>query len=190
MTTDERGWAADEVRAAERPLLEAGVPLMRMAARALAAEVRAMRPTSLLVLAGSGDNGGDAMFAAAELAAEGVPVAVWQVGSRVHDEALRAAMDAGARRVPAYSGEDVVLDGILGIGARPPLRDPARSAVASLLAADPRPRIVAVDLPSGVPDSVTDHIPLVGAEGYQAMTNQVDRLSRELPRGGAAAESG
>lgn len=37
-----------------------------------------------------------------------------------------------------------------------------------------------VDLPGGVPDSVTDHIPLVGAEGYQAMSNQVDRLSREL----------
>ncbi len=36
-----------------------------------------------------------------------------------------------------------------------------------------------VDLPAGVPDSVTDHIPLVGAEGYQALSNQVERIARE-----------
>ncbi|MEO3938514.1 glycerol-3-phosphate dehydrogenase/oxidase [Dermatophilaceae bacterium Soc4.6] len=33
------------------------------------------------------------------------------------------------------------------------------------------------DLPSGVPDSVTEDIPLVGAEGYQALVNQVPRLA-------------
>lgn len=146
----ERGYTAAEVRAAERPLLEAGVPLMRMAATALAGAVRSLNPESVLVLAGSGDNGGDALFAAAELAAEGVAVSVWQVGTGVHDAALRAATDAGARLVTGFGGEDVVLDGILGIGARPPLREPARSAVLAVLAAEPRPRIVAVDLPSGV----------------------------------------
>jgi glycerol-3-phosphate dehydrogenase len=34
-----------------------------------------------------------------------------------------------------------------------------------------------VDLPSGVPDSVTENIPLLGAEGYHALMNQVDRLA-------------
>ncbi|MBD5831363.1 glycerol-3-phosphate dehydrogenase/oxidase [Janibacter melonis] len=34
------------------------------------------------------------------------------------------------------------------------------------------------DLPPGVPDSVTEHISLVGAEGYQALVNQLDTLSR------------
>ncbi|GAA1243965.1 glycerol-3-phosphate dehydrogenase/oxidase [Janibacter melonis] len=34
------------------------------------------------------------------------------------------------------------------------------------------------DLPPGVPDSVTENIPLVGAEGYQALVNQLDTLSR------------
>lgn len=40
-----------------------------------------------------------------------------------------------------------------------------------------------VDLSPGVPDSVTEHIPLVGAEGYQALVNQLDTLSRrhDLP---------
>ena len=39
------------------------------------------------------------------------------------------------------------------------------------------------DLAAGVPDSVTEHIPLVGAEGYQALVNQVEALSRrhDLP---------
>ncbi|MGB0100107.1 MAG: glycerol-3-phosphate dehydrogenase/oxidase [Nocardioides sp.] len=36
-----------------------------------------------------------------------------------------------------------------------------------------------VDLPSGVGASVTDQIPIVGAEGYAALTNQVDRIARE-----------
>ena len=33
------------------------------------------------------------------------------------------------------------------------------------------------DLGDGVPDSVTEHIPLLGAEGYHALTNQIDRLA-------------
>ena len=39
------------------------------------------------------------------------------------------------------------------------------------------------DLSPGVPDSVTEHIPLLGAEGYQALVNQLDALSRrhDLP---------
>lgn len=39
------------------------------------------------------------------------------------------------------------------------------------------------DLSAGVPDSVTEHIPLLGAEGYPALVNQLDTLSRrhDLP---------
>jgi glycerol-3-phosphate dehydrogenase len=36
------------------------------------------------------------------------------------------------------------------------------------------------DVGGGVPPSVTEHIPLVGAEGYHAMVNQLDRLSRRV----------
>ncbi len=34
-----------------------------------------------------------------------------------------------------------------------------------------------IDLASGVAESVTEHIPLLGAEGYHALMNQVDRLA-------------
>src|SRR3954452_17033410 len=36
------------------------------------------------------------------------------------------------------------------------------------------------DIGSTVPPSVTEHIPLVGAEGYHAMVNQVDRLAQKF----------
>ena len=73
-----------QVRAAEAPLLAAGEPLMRRAAAALAAIVReeladAVNPR-ILVLVGSGDNGGDAMFAAALLARGGRGGAAARVG--------------------------------------------------------------------------------------------------------------
>lgn len=160
-------YTAEQVRAAERPLLDAGVPLMRRAASTLAAVVReqlrdAAAPR-VLVLAGSGDNGGDALYAAAELG-DIAEVDVLQVGSRIHDLALDAARRAGAHlvdlptAVAAASGYHVILDGILGIGASPDpaLRGTARDAVSQLLPAvrDGMPRPIAVDLPSGLhPDT-------------------------------------
>ncbi|MER3388597.1 MAG: NAD(P)H-hydrate epimerase [Microcella sp.] len=144
------GWTAAEVRAAEAPLLAADEPLMRRAAAALAEVVRevlrdrgspAEQGPGILVLAGSGDNGGDALFAAAEIAAEGARVSVIQTGSRVHEEATAAARVAGARWVrlddgldSALAGAAVILDGILGIGGdSPALRGDARATVARIL---------------------------------------------------------
>jgi len=158
-----RGYTAAQIRAAERPLLEAGEPLMARAAAGLAGVLRRMlaeTPGPLLVLAGSGDNGGDALYAAAELAADGETVWIVPVGSRIHEEARDRAVDAGAREAdPAVAAElarsaAIVLDGILGIGSvgHPALRDTAREVVAALRPLNPR--VVAVDLPSGIdPDT-------------------------------------
>lgn len=108
------GYGGDQIRAAERPHLDAGEPLMQRAADGLARIVGellddpAVRPVdgpgSVLVLAGSGDNGGDALFAGARLAAAGRHVAVLRVGSRVHEAGLAAALDAGARLLDSPSG--------------------------------------------------------------------------------------
>jgi NAD(P)H-hydrate epimerase len=155
------GYTAAQVRAAEQPLLEAGVPLMRRAAAALAAEVRGLSPHRVLVLVGSGDNGGDALFAAAELAADGVTVDLVPTAPRHHAEGAMAALAAGARWVAATDAArfatdvDVILDGILGTGTgrSPALRDSAREIVAAILPvldAPKRPRVVAVDIPSGI----------------------------------------
>jgi NAD(P)H-hydrate epimerase len=156
-------YTADAVRSAEAPLLAAGEPLMQWASRALAAVARdALAGVSgaVLVLAGSGDNGGDALYAAAELAADGYDVDVVLTSDRVHRDALGAALAAGARmrsggglggRVSQYA---LILDGILGIGARADarLRGVARGVVEALAPAVAASDIVviAVDLPSGL----------------------------------------
>ncbi|TCL77398.1 MULTISPECIES: NAD(P)H-hydrate epimerase [unclassified Curtobacterium] len=170
------GYGGDQIRAAERPHLDAGEPLMQRAADGLARIVGdllddpAVRPGdgpgSVLLLVGSGDNGGDALFAGARLAAAGRHVAVLRVGSRVHEAGLAAALDAGARLLDDPAGPeavvtdaaldaDLVLDAILGIGVRGPaaLRSPAREVVDAVreLARDQRaPFVVAVDVPSGI----------------------------------------
>lgn len=143
---------AAQVRAAEAPLLAAGVPLMRRAAAALAEVIAERIPERMLVLAGPGDNGGDALFAAADIAARGVPVDILRTSDRVHEKALQTAMGAGAHGIRLAdldpAAYDVIVDGILGIGARGGLRGPARHAVTALLSASAV--VIAVDLPSGL----------------------------------------
>lgn len=133
-------------------------------AAALAADLRrvladrATRPGRVLLLVGTGDNGGDALYAGAELAAEGVEVTILPTGMRWHRDAAEAAANAGARfadpadaaRLAAES--DVVVDGILGTGASPGLRGAARDLVAAILPVlgPGGPAVVAVDLPSGI----------------------------------------
>ena len=159
-----KGYSAEQVRAAEAPHLAAGVPLMARAASGLAGEIRRLLPEAggrLLLLVGSGDNGGDALYAGAELAGEGAEVAIVTTGSRVHEQGLAAALAAGAYRTnpeevaPLAADSHVVVDGILGTGtsANPALRGGARdvvSAILPVLAADPHPLVVAVDIPSGI----------------------------------------
>ncbi|MFT4028576.1 MAG: NAD(P)H-hydrate epimerase [Protaetiibacter sp.] len=176
-----RGYTADEVRAAEAPALAAGVPLMARAAAGLADAVSAelsrlgvpVRWAHILLLVGSGDNGGDTLHAGALLADRGAHVDYAPLGSRIHREGEMAALAAGARRIddaPAGSGyrealaaADAILDGIVGIGATAGLREPARTVV---IVARERviarqgalPVTFAVDVPSGVhPD--TGHVP-------------------------------
>ncbi|MBN9212286.1 MAG: NAD(P)H-hydrate epimerase [Microbacterium sp. 71-36] len=167
MTERTVAYTADAIRAAEAPLLAAGRPLMREAARALAevvADELARTPGPVLVLAGSGDNGGDALYAAADIAGAGTRVDVVLTRDRVHRDALDAAVAAGAGLrdasdiCGAHSDHVLVVDGILGIGASSDsrLRGTARAVVEALLpvVASERVRVVAVDVPSGLhPDS-------------------------------------
>ena len=109
----------------------------------------------VVLLVGSGDNGGDALYAGARLARRGAAVvAVLLAPDRTHPGGLAALLRAGGRTVAAADAEDtvlradLVLDGIVGIGGKGGLRpDAARLAT---LAGDSGALVVAVDLPSGV----------------------------------------
>ncbi len=172
------GYSAAQVRAAEKPLLDAGVPLMARAAAGLAGELRRLHTTSrrdgpIVVLVGSGDNGGDALYASATLAAEGVGMVLIRTGSRVHEAAWAAAQHAGAVELQPdgipnlVADAAIIVDGILGTGtgADPALRGTARDVVLRLLPVlgrDDAPAVVAVDIPSGIgPDDGTVPDPAV-----------------------------
>ena len=160
------GYTAAQIRAAEAPLLAAGVPLMQRASAALAREVRALLghdDARVLLLVGSGNNGADALYAGAILAEGGADVTIVRTGDRVHAAALESALAAGAHD-PGVGGPtsaevaglaasvDLVVDGILGTGtgANPALRGRGRELVAAVLAAGATAPVVAVDIPSGI----------------------------------------
>ncbi len=145
-----------QVRAAEADLMRS-LPhgtLMQRAATGLAHAVLDLLGGGygrrVLVLVGSGDNGGDALYAAAVLSRRGVAVDILLVGSSHHEAGLAAARAAGGRvagSVNDLSGQpDLVVDGIVGIGGRPGLAPPVVEVLAALEAIP----VVAVDVPSGV----------------------------------------
>ena len=151
---------AAAMRAAEQEFFDAhpGTDLMAVAAGQVAAQARGMladlgcgvRGGSVLVLVGGGNNGGDGLLAAAELADEGCHVRVcpvlgtphaagWQVALRVGCEVV--TMEQAGQVVP-----DLVIDAVLGIGGRPGIPDDLARLGEQLYAAS----WLAVDLPSGL----------------------------------------
>lgn len=167
------GWTVAQVRDAEARRMAVVGPdaLMQVAAAGLAAAIlRRLRGRAygsrVLLAVGSGNNGGDALFAGAALARRGVRVVAWRTGGAVHPAGWTAFLAAGGREVDAaealrgLAGQAWVVDGVAGIGSRPGLAP----EVARLAAAcrEQRVPVVAVDLPSGLapepPFSTEEHI--------------------------------
>jgi len=158
----------------------------RAVAEALAARME-VRGKRVLVLVGPGNNGGDGLVAARYLAQAGAEVACYLTRPRTpgDDDNFRLAQEAGVftttadddqgRRVlrRLAGGADVVVDALLGTGARLPVRGgvaevlqtvgralarrarPAPQGVARLTGVPEQPRqgrplVVAVDGPSGL----------------------------------------
>lgn len=153
-------YTADAIRAAEAPLL-ASLPdgaLMRRAAyglaTAIAAELRvrtaAVAGRHVCAVVGSGDNGGDGLWAATLLRRRGVAAtAVLLNPEHTHAKALAAFRAAGGRLVDAVPpAADLVIDGVVGISGSGPLRPAAAEVFAAVDAAGIP--VVAVDIPSGI----------------------------------------
>lgn len=160
-------YSVETVRAAERELM-GQLPdgaLMQRAAAGLAAACAGMLGRTygsrVVLLVGSGDNGGDALFAGARLARRGAGVsAVLLSPERVHEGGVAALRAAGGRVMvapgavvegrtvpvePVIAKADLVVDGIVGIGGKGGLRPVAVELMDSV-----RSPVVSVDLPSGV----------------------------------------
>ncbi|MFA9517218.1 NAD(P)H-hydrate dehydratase [Halopenitus sp. H-Gu1] len=172
MITAQRMMAVDANAAA------LGVPrkqLMESAGNAIAREIRSIADpgTSVTLVCGRGNNGGDA-FAAARFLSDydvrvrllGRPETISTGIARANWEALSAAeIDAEPVTDPTADPDsleledaDVIVDALLGTGVTGPLREPERTVTRRINEAgangsgtDTRPTtIIAVDVPSGV----------------------------------------
>src|SRR5215210_6256636 len=153
-------YSADAIREAEAPLL-ASLPdgaLMRRAATGLAnaiaremtARTGGVAGRSVCAVVGSGDNGGDALWASTFLRRRGASAAaVLLKPDRTHEAALAAFLRAGGRIVKSVpAATDLVIDGVVGISGSGPLRPDAAEVFAAVDEANIP--VVAVDIPSGI----------------------------------------
>ena len=126
---------------------------MKLAAAAVAETAWVMleaQPGTVLVLAGSGGNGGDGLYAGAVLAERGVTVHAL-VPERCHEEALTAFRAAGGTVLSADalpSGCTLLIDAIAGLGSARGLSDTALSLYRR--ATSTGTAVLAVDMPTGV----------------------------------------
>src|ERR1700741_2380376 len=167
LTSMRHYYSVDAIRDAEAQLL-ASLPdgaLMRRAAFGLATEIigeltartGGVAGRRVCAVVGSGDNGGDALWAATFARRRGAAAdAVLLNPDHTHRKGLAAFRKAGGRIVESVlPATDLVIDGVVGISGSGPLR-PAGGAVFAAVAADEIP-VVAVDIPSGI-DAATGAI--------------------------------
>ncbi|MEX1252938.1 MAG: NAD(P)H-hydrate dehydratase [Dehalococcoidia bacterium] len=163
---------AAEMRALEEAAAAAGRPpdaLMEEAGLGVAQEVwinlGAVPERKVVVLVGPGNNGGDGLVAARHLHDLGGQVVVLLLTPRgEHDANLRQVVerDVSVRTLTdhdlapldeALAGADAVVDAVLGTGRARPLEGAMADVldrVAEARAATAGPRVIAVDLPTGV----------------------------------------
>jgi ADP-dependent NAD(P)H-hydrate dehydratase / NAD(P)H-hydrate epimerase len=118
--------------------------------------VGSVRGKRVIVVAGSGNNGGDALVAARFLHQRGAIVRASIVPARDPTSlAARHARTVARLGIPTTEAPqgvdpsaDVLVDGLFGIGIRLPLRDPAPRIIEAMNASGVP--IVAVDVPSGL----------------------------------------
>jgi ADP-dependent NAD(P)H-hydrate dehydratase / NAD(P)H-hydrate epimerase len=110
------------------------------------------RPGKCLVFAGKGHNAGDALVAARWLAQMG-----WEIETRLifpekelstlTSRKLNALGESPSRRGLRPT---IILDGLLGLGAHPPLREPIRGACREINSLRANSQVIAIDLPTGL----------------------------------------
>ncbi len=154
------------MRELEEGAFRAGVSaeaLMDKAGRRLGEALRGLypEPGTAVAYLGRGNNGGDALVALQVLRAAGwnilvrcpfEPLELGLLPRRKLRELGEVELQEGAMAPIDHPAPLLLLDGLLGIGARGPLRDPLRGLAAEMndLRARAGARVVAVDIPSGL----------------------------------------
>jgi len=147
------------MRAAEEAAFARGISaeaLMEEAGAGIARSIAKFFPRAgkCIVFAGKGNNAGDAFVAARWLAEAG-----WEIETRLifpeeelsplTRQKLSALRDREGGKLLSHC-RTILLDGLLGLGAHPPLRDPIRDACRAINSLRADAYIIAIDLPSGL----------------------------------------
>ena len=164
---------SDQMRAIDRRAAEAGITtefLMENAGRSVAEETRGfvdyIAGRIILVLAGPGNNGGDALVAARYLHEWGADVSIYLLGERATgDKNLTLAKHHGiplaslhkdiklAKLKNLLAAAEVVIDGMLGTGRTRPIEGGLKEIldrVNSEKERRPQLHILAIDIPTGM----------------------------------------
>jgi len=153
-----------QMQAAEQAAFARGVSVETLMDQAGAGVARAIRqffpkPATCIVFAGKGHNGGDALVAADQLQRIG-----WKIDIRlpfaedVCSKLMLKKLNVVRDTAPSSSDtidrapQTIVLDGLLGTGAKSFLREPVRTATREInrLRRDGNVYVFAVDLPTGL----------------------------------------
>ncbi len=194
-------FTAEEMRRLDRRAIDAlGIPgatLMENAGRGAAEEIARLLPRGgrgarVVVVCGKGGNGGDGFVVARRLKQSGARVAVWLTAppGEISGDAgakLAALRRTGLRPVvvedelrlaEALGDADVVVDALLGTGARGAPSGVTAGAIAAINAS--RRRVVSLDIPSGLP---ADGGPPAGPAVNAEVTTTFAGLKRGLVTG-------
>jgi len=153
-----------QMRAAEEAAFARGIEVEALMDQAGAGVARAVRqffprPRTCAVYAGKGHNGGDALVAAEHLHRSG-----WKIDihlaypekecSELTQKKLRTLRDATANdsRPIDHGSRVIMLDGLLGLGAKPLLREPIRTVAKEInqRRREENASVFAVDIPTGL----------------------------------------
>lgn len=153
------------MRAWEQAAIDRGLDVATLMGRAGAGIAQAIGsdprcPDPILILAGPGNNGGDAIIAAQHLADRGRQVRcfLWRRSTNAApppppDAEVTSVEGVGIAGLQAWLGDaGTIVDGLLGTGRSRPAEGALQGILAALTARlqqSPRPRVVAVDVPSG-----------------------------------------
>jgi len=155
-------YTAEQVRRIDRNAIEhggiAGFELMRRAADAVFASLRQRWPDArrITVLAGAGNNGGDALLVGGLALQHGLEVQAFALADPAGRDAARARamfLEAGGRIAPVdvatdFSTVDVVIDGLFGTGLARAVEGAAAAVIERVNAG--RVPVLAIDIPSGL----------------------------------------
>ena len=182
-------WAIEERGVASLELMDAAGGAVAEAAEEVA------RPGPARVVCGKGNNGGDGLVAARDLAGAGHEVEVlllWPADELSGDAAanLERLDSATVRELPAsavadaLAGSGVVVDAIFGTGFSGAPRDPADAAIAAINGC--RAPVVAADIASGV-DASTGEVEGVAVEADVTVSFHAAKVGHLVAPGKACA---